>query len=136
MIRKIILTAAACILVILNSCKSNPVTPPEIQPGRRDYEWTVDTINTFNPIYRIWGSSPTDIWAITSGTYYKNIYHFDENNWNTGTYKLKDYYGLYSIYDFSSNEVYIGVQNRIYRFNVSNWERLVGLTKDGHILHS
>ena len=34
------------ILISFSSC--NTTEPPEIQPGRRDYTWTVDTIRIFS----------------------------------------------------------------------------------------
>ena len=64
---------------ILNySCKNTAVSPPEDAPGRRDYVWTVDTLNCpADPMFRMWGSSPTDIWTTSYGNWDKSISHFD-----------------------------------------------------------
>ena len=87
-------------LLISLSCNNNPVNPPEAQPGRRDYVWNIDTISSYDPIYRLWGSSPTDLWAITSSNPYKSIYHFDGTKWTTdGIFRL---WSPHSIYGFSS----------------------------------
>lgn len=129
---KIILPVVTILLLITYfSCKS-PVGPVDLTPGRRDYTWTVDTLSgPWDPIYRIWGSSPTDLWAITSGGDIRNsIYHFDGTRWTTGKYII--HYGLFSIYGFSQNNVYIGAQNRIYRFDGVSWKETAVLTKDGH----
>jgi hypothetical protein len=51
---------------IILSCKNNPVSPNDITPGRRDYVWEVDTVNYLcNPMFKMWNSSPSDVWAIT-----------------------------------------------------------------------
>ena len=49
---------------VATDCKHNPVGPEIIQPGRRDYTWTFDTLHLQQGyLQSIWGSSPTDIWA-------------------------------------------------------------------------
>ncbi len=52
------------LLFMVFDCHNNPVTPPVDEAGSRDYIWTVDTINYPNSITRIWGSSPSDVWAV------------------------------------------------------------------------
>ena len=48
--------------IFMVGCNNNPVTPKELEPGRRDYVWTVDTLETpFNTVRTVWGSSPTDV---------------------------------------------------------------------------
>jgi len=69
-------------IFLLNSgCKKNATEPisEDLQPGRRDYVWTVDTLNyPYNTIVKIWGSSPTDVWAVSpGGDLDKTIFHFD-----------------------------------------------------------
>jgi hypothetical protein len=54
------------IALIFFSCEKG--TEPENNPGRRDYVWTIDTINP-GPEYRtygfnLWGAAPNDIWMI------------------------------------------------------------------------
>ena len=123
----IILLSFICFI----SCIKDNITEPEPEPGRRDYVWTIDRIDSFNPVYRIWGSSPTDIWAVSSGSLTDDIHHFDGKNWSTdGIFRLL--YPL-SIWGFSSNNVYIGGANgKIWYFNGTKWNEMVSLTKDGH----
>ena len=64
--KKHILFVVLITIVLLNlGCKKTLIGPVQDIPGRRDYIWTVDTLNyPYNTIYRIWGSSPTDVWAV------------------------------------------------------------------------
>ncbi|MDO8548583.1 MAG: hypothetical protein Q7S39_00325, partial [Ignavibacteria bacterium] len=72
-------------IALIISCNNNPFKPPDDPPGRRDYTWTVDTLNIpFTNLTRIWGSSPMDVWAIgPGGDANKTIYHFDGEKWGT-----------------------------------------------------
>lgn len=67
------------------SCsKDNIVSPPELQPGRRNYTWTVDTLYLpFNPFTDITGTSPTDLWVCGPGDADKIFYHYNKNIWTT-----------------------------------------------------
>ncbi len=119
-------------LLLVLSCNDNPVSPPNDQPGRRDYVWTVDTINYPNSITRIWGSSPSDVWAVgPGGDLYKTIWHFDGEKWSTdNTFRR---ISPYSIYGFSPNDIYIGSGlGIISHFDGNQWEIVAQLTKDGH----
>ena len=119
------------LLLFVLSCNNNPVTPPEDQSGRRDYVWTIDTISSFDIISRLWGSSPTDLWAITSSNPYESIYHFDGTKWTTdGIFRL---WAPSSIYGFNSKNIYIGGQRgKIYKYDGNNWSEIASLEKDGH----
>ena len=67
----------AITITILQSCDSTePID--DNKPGRRDYVWAVDTLNTPDNTYsRMWGISPTNIWLISPGGWDKSIAHFD-----------------------------------------------------------
>lgn len=133
LMNKIVFALLLVSTFFLISCKDNGVGPrPEDKPGRRDYVWTVDTIRTFNPIYRMWGSAPNDVWAITVGTFTEDIYHFDGIKWSAGQYVLPNPYSPHSIFGFAGNDIYIGAQNRICHFDGSNWKEIATLTKDEH----
>jgi len=119
---------------ILYSCKDNPVNPNDT-PGRRDYVWVADTIkipNNYSADLRvIWGSSPTDVWATSSGYHDKSISHFNGINWTS--YGVDRMNVPSSIYGFSSNNVYVGTGGGgIWQFNGSNWTNVANITKDGH----
>ena len=71
------------LLIILPLSCSNPTDPYDnLQPGRRDYVWTVDTLSAQNnTYYRMWASSPTDVWCTSPGDWDKSIAHFDGESW-------------------------------------------------------
>ena len=78
-------------LLSLTNCKENSINGDDnLEPGRRDYTWTVDTLNIpFTSLTRIWGSSPMDVWAIgPGGDADKTIYHFDGVCLNHSNLKL------------------------------------------------
>lgn len=70
------------LFIAISSCH-HPVEPvEELQPGRRDYEWSVDIIDDpFEPILRVWANTMTDIWATSPGT----LWHFDGTSWTEQT---------------------------------------------------
>ncbi|MFA3784240.1 hypothetical protein ABRY23_14365 [Melioribacteraceae bacterium 4301-Me] len=131
MLKKIFITVVGALL-ILNSCNSNPVIPPEIQPGRRDYTWTVDTVNYPNYLTRIWGSSPTDVWCVgPAGDLYRTIWHFDGEKWSTDN--IFRPISPASVFGFSNDNVYIGTgRGKIWHFDGTVWTEVAALTKDGH----
>jgi hypothetical protein len=114
-------------LLLLNKCDSTePVD--DLKPGRRDYIWTVDTLNyPFATLYRIWGSSPNDVWAISPGDWDKSITHFDGNEWVS--YGVSGMNTPHSIYGFASNLVYIGTYGGgIWKFDGNNWNQFAELS--------
>lgn len=131
--KRIFTLLSISILITINTCSENPVIGEDnIQPGRRDYVWTVDTLNTpFNVYYRMWGSSPSDVWAVSPGDWDKSISHYDGEKWYS--YGIPGLFVPKSIYGFSDKNIFIGAQNgQIWRFNGSNWNLFAELTKDGH----
>jgi len=122
----IILLSFICFI----SCIKDNITEPEPEPGRRDYVWTVDTIDIYSPIGKIWGSSPTDVWAINESDYYHSIWHYDGISWKTdGQFR---FILPHAIWGFSNNEVYIGGQNgKIWKYNGNNWEPFAELSTEG-----
>ena len=84
--KKIILYIVFTSLILYTaiSCNKNSVIPPEDdQPGRRDYTWTVDTLDMqMNWITGIWGSSPENVWATgDGGDFNQRLYHYDGSKW-------------------------------------------------------
>jgi len=129
----IYITSVTIFLILTFSCNNNnPVNPVDEQPGRRDYVWTVDTINYPNSISRIWGSSPTDVWAGgPAGDVYKTVWHFDGKTWSTDNI-FRTFYPE-SFFGFAANDVYMGSGGgKIFHFDGNEWELLAQLTKDGH----
>ena len=121
--KKIILIFIATIVVMLNTCSDNPVNPGDnVPPGRRDYVWTVDTIDIpFSTIRRLWGISPNDFWAIVSGSdLSRTIWHYDGNIWTTDG--ISRNLEPTAIFGFSSNNIWIGGSDgRIWYYDGNVW---------------
>lgn len=121
--------------VILFGFISCDTTEPPIDnttPGRRDYVWSIDTLDApSNTYYRMWASSLTDIWCVSSHDWDKSIAHFDGESW--ALYGEPGLINLTAIYGFSNNEIFIGADNGgVWKFNGSDWELFIQLTKNGH----
>ncbi len=113
------------VFTTLFSCKDNPVDPTaNLEPGRRDYEWTVDTLKAqFTYLFKMWGSSPTDVWAVGPGSSFdKTIWHYDGNKWKTDG--VSRGINPWCIYGFSANNVWIaGEEGRIWHYDGINWSQ-------------
>jgi hypothetical protein len=80
----------------------------------------------------MWGSSPSDVWAITESNWENSISHFDGSRWiSYGIYGLAT---PFTIYGFSNTEVYFGEagSGRIWKFDGNIWNQFAQLTKYGH----
>jgi len=68
--------------VIVIVCEK-PTAPLPLELGRRDYLWTVDTLDMpMNYIESVWGASPHDVWAVgAGGTYQDRLWHYDGETW-------------------------------------------------------
>ena len=111
-------------------CIRENTLEPELNPGRRDYVWTVDTLDIYSPAYKIWGSSPTDVWTINRSDQNHSIWHYDGNKWSTdGIYRSVS---PHAIWGFSEKDIFIGgTSGSIWHFDGSNWQHLITLIKDG-----
>jgi hypothetical protein len=79
--KKLFLGFLTMTLLTLSTCSDNPITDDTLQPGRRDYIWTIDTLKIPEgrsyPTW-MWGTNANNVWAIGSG--YLNAYqiwHYD-----------------------------------------------------------
>jgi hypothetical protein len=88
---KMILLFWALILtsLVLSSCKKNPVASDDnVQPGRRDYVWSIDSIDYDSipgiiELNSIWGSSVNDIWGAGFTEDVRNCFwHYDGIKWS------------------------------------------------------
>ncbi len=125
-----IIMILASLIILFQSCDT---TEPrdKIEPGRRDYEWTIDTLDApYNTYSRMWGSSPTDIWLVSDGDWDKSIAHYNGENWTL--YGVNGMIAPFAIYGFSSDNIYIGAENgKIWNYNGNNWNLVASLTKEG-----
>jgi hypothetical protein len=120
LIRSLILLLAAVLLI--NSCTEGP-TEPEIEPGRRDYTWTVDTLDMpMNLIAAIWGSSPTDVWAVGGGGDNEDrLHHYNGNEWKPYTKESIVITGQ-ALFGFSQSNVWMGGgDGRIWHYDGVKW---------------
>jgi hypothetical protein len=117
--------------ITFNSCNTTDPTD-DLKPGRRDYVWTVDTLSGLhNPRFRMWGSSPTDIWATTGSNWNLSISHFDGSKWHS--FGVPGIIQPNAIYGFSDNNIFFGDENgKIWKYDGNNWTLFAELTKDGH----
>lgn len=99
----------------------NSDDPPELEPGPRNYEWSVDTL--YSPpggfIFDIWGSSPNDVWAVAN-TGVNNLWHFNGEEWSTWPKRVGTTF--YSIYGFSQDDIWMGGNDgKLYHFDGNEW---------------
>lgn len=129
---KVILLLLSTILLAQNTCDDNPVNDDDLKPGRRDYTWTVDTLDGLNsPRYRLWGSSPSDVWAITHSAWEVSISNYDGSGWTS--HGVTGLINPFSIYGFSNNNIFVGAENgQIWKYDGISWVLFAELTKDGH----
>ncbi|NCQ17512.1 MAG: hypothetical protein COW85_00965 [Ignavibacteria bacterium CG22_combo_CG10-13_8_21_14_all_37_15] len=122
--KKHILAVVLVTIVLFNpGCKKSPTEAIDnTQPGRRDYVWTVDTLKIpYTVLTRMWGSSPTDLWAIgPGGDLNKTIFHFDGTSWkNDGKSRP---ISPTSIWGSSANNIWIGGrEGKIWNYTNGSW---------------
>lgn len=109
--------------LILFSCQNNSVSSEDnIQPGRRDYVWTVDTLFLpFNSFTDIAGTSPMDLWACgPGGDLDKTLFHYDGQNWTSDLVSLP--FSPKSISAINTDNVWSsGLTGMIWKFNGTHW---------------
>jgi hypothetical protein len=116
------------IILLTLTCNNNPIKPDEDKPGRRDYVWEIDTIDTpFSMLRDIFGTSPQDVWTIAGGgDKDKKIFHFDGEKWTNDPNAIP--YQPESIYGFSTTNVWIGGgDGKIWHFDGGGWSEFTTL---------
>lgn len=118
--KKLLLILFSFCLLALSTCNENPLVD-DLQPGRRDYNWEIDTLNIpYTTLWSIWGSSPNDVWVVgPGGDLDKTVYHYDGAKWfNDG---ISRPFAPTSVYGFSSENVWFCDQmGKIWHFNGNN----------------
>jgi hypothetical protein len=113
--------------VILISCKKTSTEPEQnYEPGRRDYTWTIDAINSgkeYLYLGNIWGISSKDIWAVGNSSWSTtSIWHYNNAQWKCDS--LPRYVDPLTVFGFSSNEVWLGNANStIWKYNGFTWSK-------------
>ena len=122
--KKIFATTIVVFLTSLTSCNLF-TSPEELEPGRRDYTWTADTIKVPEGYYTslgyMWGSSPTDIWAC-GGAYVSDhtIWHYDGTSWEN--YDVERFMDPRGIYGFASDDIWLCTTNGEYwHYDGNEW---------------
>ena len=125
------------LLLILFLCLSLNIScekgtePDQLKPGRRDYTWTVDTAKTFNtPLMKMWGSSPTNVWAVGSGSSLdQTIWHFDGTEWKTDN--ILRAISPWCIYGFAEDNIWIaGSDGEIWHYDGIDWSESLSYNKE------
>ncbi|MBI5808444.1 MAG: hypothetical protein HZA74_08575 [Ignavibacteriales bacterium] len=121
------------IVVTIVSLSCQHTTEPELQPGRRDYVWTVDTIKAPHNVYlHFWGDSPNNIWGVSSGSYLSVAFaHYDGNKWVTYPV-VSGMDSPVSIWGFNSNNIFVGTSDGcVWNYNGYTWNNFYDFKKNG-----
>jgi hypothetical protein len=124
--QKVLIIIAVAVALIANSCKDDGTGPENLEPGRRDYVWTADTLNPGQEslyLMRIWGSSPTDVWAVGSSSWTAtSIWHYNGTQWRCDS--VQRAVNPSALYGTSDSEVWLGNTNSsIWRCNNNFWSK-------------
>lgn len=105
--------------IILFSCKQSPVNPEDnVPPGKRNYVWSIDSINYDSipgtiQLESIWGSSATDIWGANGDApdVRDCLWHYDGVKWSRATEgtPITEFTGnkvVYSVWGSAQNDVW------------------------------
>lgn len=127
--QKILFVLTAIYFLTVISCKDDIFGPDS---GRRDYTWTVDTLNYPNAtLLRLWGNSSSDLWATSPGEAGKSISHYNGLSWSS--YSVGGMNTPHSIWGDSYNNVFIAaLGGEVWKFDGSKWNKFASVTKDGH----
>ncbi len=125
------LSLSFALLLIVIKCNSTEPPDDELKPGRRDYTWTVDTINPAEGRSlpsRMWGANANDVWAV--GLAYLNAYsiwHFDGQRWTN--YTPDKYIDPRGIWGTASNNIWIGsTDGAFWNYDGVKWNRFFEIT--------
>jgi hypothetical protein len=138
---KIIYLLLTTVILQLNfSCDS--VEPPidDLKPGRRDYVWTVDTLQVPEGVSypsSMWGANENNVWAIGYG--YLNAYqiwHYNGNKWMN--YVPNEYIDPRGICGLSENDIWtssLGINNipaAFWHYDGTKWSKFSEIIIDGY----
>jgi hypothetical protein len=137
-IKILVATFFISITALLNCChKDEPclTCPPDIEPGRRDYTWYIDTVQAGgNFMNGIDGVLPNDVWAVTiPGDFSKTLFHFDGTKWTTDG--INRSFSPQVVRAFTSNNVWsVGAQGDIWQYDGNQWRAQARLTVNNYFI--
>ncbi len=123
------------LFTILFSCNSAP-EESELQPGRRDYVWTRDTLRAdtfgFQFLSGVWGSAPNDVWVVgDAATYVNKVWHYDGTKWSN--YLLDQFATPISIHGISRSEIWmVTTRSDIWRYDGVKWSKYTTIVPSGY----
>jgi len=108
--KSVLLLLIIVLFAFFTSCKSSGTGPEDNVPaGRRDYVWTVDTLNKLGPYNNytlLFGTSPTNIWCVGVGYYSDRFLRYDGQKWSflkgVGAFDPRSIFGL------DENDIWFG----------------------------
>ncbi len=93
-----------------------------------DVAWTLDHATADGVLLGVWGSSPTDVWAVGGQTDRSLVLHGDGTSWTAMEVSSPSL--LYSVYGFSDSDVYaVGERGLILHFDGTAWTRVESNTE-------
>lgn len=121
------------VLVGLTSCGllgAEDKKEPELEPGHRNYSWTVDSVYSAPSgwIGTIWGSSTEQIWMGSGGGFH-NIWLYNGSEWKPYRQRLPG--SVYSIFGLSRTNVWLGANGGIYELDLGDWNKEFDYRKEG-----
>ncbi|MGD8306256.1 MAG: hypothetical protein PVF17_06350 [Ignavibacteria bacterium] len=129
--KHILLLLIFTISLTLGTCTENPVDGNDTKPGRRDYDWTVDTLFLpFNPFTDMTGTSPADLWVCSPGDADKIFYHYNGQNWKSDL--IHRIFSPKSVSSIDVDNVWSGGrQGRIWNYQNGYWQENIKYSFNG-----
>lgn len=129
--KNIFLFFSISLLLVIFNLSCNTTEPDDIKPGRRDYSWTVDTLDSPNNVIKsLWGAVVNDVWAVGPGgiTAYDGLWHFDGNIWKPYEQALP--ISPECIYGITQNDIWMGGSDgKIFHFNGAVWNQVYSINR-------
>jgi hypothetical protein len=117
--KRVVFIGIAVVLVGGFACREKSTEPPTGSlPGKRDYVWTIDSVDYGNlpskiQLESIWGSSPTDMWGAAGDApdVRDCLWHYDGVKWSRATAgtPITEFTGnktVYAVWGSAKNDVW------------------------------
>jgi hypothetical protein len=110
----------------LTTCNTTEPSEDNVQPGRRNYVWEIDTLTAQSNLFylfSLWGSSPTNLWAVGHADASLNsLWNYNGNSWVKSGESLTS--NLQSIFGFNASNIWIcdSPGGNIFHFDGTGWK--------------